>query len=82
MTEKEKERGRDMGRGRSRLPLGISIWASIPELQNQALSLKQSSTAEASCIPMNILQNHFLSVFPKTVSWVWFCRKESLKWCP
>ena len=33
----ERERGRDTGRGRSRLQAGSPMWDSIPELQDHAL---------------------------------------------
>ena len=36
-TEREKERGRDTGRGRSRLHAGSVMWVSIPGLQDHAL---------------------------------------------
>ena len=37
VTERERERGRDIGRGRSRLHAGNLWWDSIPGLQDQAL---------------------------------------------
>ena len=36
-THTERERGRDTGRGRSRLHAGSPMWDSIPGLQDQAL---------------------------------------------
>ena len=38
VTHRQGERGRDIGRGRSRLHAGSLIWDSIPGLQNHALS--------------------------------------------
>ena len=38
--ERERQRGRDTGRGRSRLDAGSPMWVSIPDLQDQALGLK------------------------------------------
>ena len=37
----EKERGRDIGSGRSRLHAGSLMWDLIPELWNHALSQRQ-----------------------------------------
>ena len=37
ILERHTERGRDIGRGRSRLPVGIPMWDSIPGLQDHAL---------------------------------------------
>ena len=39
--ERHQERGRDTGRGRSRLHAGSPMWDSIPELRNLALSQRQ-----------------------------------------
>ena len=36
-TEKERERGRHTGKGRSRLHAGSPMWYLIPGLQDQAL---------------------------------------------
>ena len=35
-TQRERERGRDTGRGRSRLHAGSPMWDSIPGLQDHA----------------------------------------------
>ena len=40
MTDTERKRGRDTGRGRSRPHAGSPMWDSIPGLQDQALRLK------------------------------------------
>ena len=57
-SERHTERGRAIGRAidrwRSRLPSESPIWDSIPELQDQALSWKQSSTAEPSRHPRTL----------------------------
>ena len=37
MIVTERERGRDTGRGRNRLPAGSLTWDSIPGLQDHAL---------------------------------------------
>ena len=41
MRQRKRERGRDMGRGKSRLPAGNSMWDLIPGPQDQALSQRQ-----------------------------------------
>ena len=40
--ERHTERGRDTGRGRSRLPEGSPIWDSIPGHQDHDLSQRQT----------------------------------------
>ena len=40
-TGRERERGRDAGRGKSRLHAGSPMWDSIPELQDQTLDQRQ-----------------------------------------
>ena len=42
VTERERERGRDIGRGRSRLHAGSLMWDSIPGLQDRALGQRQA----------------------------------------
>ena len=42
MTDTERERGRDTGRGRSRLLAGSPKWDSIPGLQDCALGQRQA----------------------------------------
>ena len=37
---RDRERGRDTGRGRSRLPKGSQMWNSVPGLWDHALSMK------------------------------------------
>ena len=39
---RQRERGRDTGRGRSRLHAGTPMWDSIPGLQDHALSRRQT----------------------------------------
>ena len=41
MIDTERERGRDPGRGRSRLHAGSPKWDSIPGLQDHALDQRQ-----------------------------------------
>ena len=41
MRDTEKERGRDTGRGRSRLHAGSPMWDLIPELQDHTLDQRQ-----------------------------------------
>ena len=41
MRDREIERGRDTGGGRSRLPVGGLMWDSIPGLQDHTLGQKQ-----------------------------------------
>ena len=38
---RDRETGRDIGKGRSRLPIGSPMWDSIPGLWDYALSQKQ-----------------------------------------
>ena len=45
---RNKERGRDLGRGRSRLPEGNLMWNSIPELQDHDLSQRQTFKHQAT----------------------------------
>ena len=40
--ERHTERGRDIGRGRSRLPMGSPVWDSIPGPQDHALNQRQT----------------------------------------
>ena len=40
--EKQRERGRDTGRGRSRLHVGSPMWYSIPGFQDHALGQRQA----------------------------------------
>ena len=42
MRDTHTERGRDTGRGRSRLYAGTLMWDSIPRLQDHALGLRQA----------------------------------------
>ena len=42
MIVTERERGRDTGRGRSRLHAGSPMWDSIPGLQDRALGQRQA----------------------------------------
>ena len=48
MRDTERERGRDAGRGRSRLPAGSSTWDLIPGSQGHALGWRQSLNHWAS----------------------------------
>ena len=41
MRDPERERGRDTGRGRSRLPAGNLMWDLIPGSQDNDLSQRQ-----------------------------------------
>ena len=42
VTQREREGGRDTGRGRSRLHAGSPTWDSIPGLQDHALDQRQA----------------------------------------
>ena len=42
MIDRERERGRDTGGGRSRLHAGSPTWDLIPELQDHALGQRQA----------------------------------------
>ena len=52
-----RERGRDVGRGRSRLPAGTLMWDLIPGLQDRALSQGRRSTAEPPRCPKSHYPN-------------------------
>ena len=63
MTQK---RGRDIGRGKSRLPMGTPMQDSIRALGSQPeLLLSRHSTTEPPRRPMGflILRQHFISMF-------------------
>ena len=56
--ERHRERGRNTGRGRSRLPVGSLMWDSIPGLQDHTLSRKQIPlTAEPPRSPSLVALN-------------------------
>ena len=48
MSDTERGRGRDIGRGRSRLHAGSPMWDSISELRDHALSQRQIDTQPVS----------------------------------
>ena len=50
--ERHRERGRDIGRGRSRLPVGSPMWDSIPGPQDQDLSQRQTLNHRATRAPL------------------------------
>ena len=54
MREKERGRGQDTGRGRSRLQAGTPMWDSIPGPQDQALGLKAAlnQLSHPGCPPL------------------------------
>ena len=56
-TGKERERGRDPGRGRSRLHSGSVTWDSIPGLQDQTLDWRWRLTTEPPGLPREWLLN-------------------------
>ena len=59
MRDTERARGRDIGRGRSRLHAGSLMWESIRELQDQALGQRQAlnhwATQGSPCVTIFIL---------------------------
>ena len=57
-TERERERGRDIGRGRSKLHAGSPMWDSILALQDRALGQRQ---APNRCITQGSLSSNFSS---------------------
>ena len=66
MRDTERERGRDTGRGRSRLHAGSLTWDSILGLQDQAPGLKAGAKPLSHPgIPLsNFLSNfHIISLF-------------------
>ena len=58
MKEREREGGRDTGRGRSRLHAGSLMWDSIPGLQDYALGQRQAL-------------NHWATQVSLSNSWFW-----------
>ena len=64
---RQRERGRDIGRGRSRLPVGSPMWDSIPGLRDHTLSQRQILNHWATRVPPD------LKVFNnKIVNWTFF----------
>ena len=57
MIVTQRERGRDIGRGRSRLHAGSPMWDSIPGLQDRALGQRQ---APNRCATQGSLSSHFV----------------------
>ena len=57
-TYRERERGRDTGRGRSRLPAGSLTWDLIPGLQHHALGRRQALNR---CATQGSLDHDFLT---------------------
>ena len=49
--QRERERGGDTGRRRSKLQAGSPTWDSIPDLQDQVLSQRRHQTAEPPGLP-------------------------------
>ena len=58
MRDTVRERGRDTGRGRSRLHAGSPMWDSIPGLQDRALGQRQ---APSHCVTQGSLEDSFQS---------------------
>ena len=58
--ETQRKRGRDIGRGRSRLPSGSPVWDSILGPQDHNLSQNQmlKHWATQACLYKRILHNH------------------------
>ena len=48
-TQRERERGRDTCKGRSRLHAGSPMWDSIPRLQDHALGLRLNPLSHPGC---------------------------------
>ena len=69
----ERERGRDTGRGRSRLLEGKLMWDWIPGPQGQALSPKQLSTSEPPRHP-SLLK---ILLLTRWIIWIHFDDLES-----
>ena len=64
MRDTERERGRDTGRGRSRLPAGSPTWDSILGLQDHALGLKAGAKplSHPICPPPKIFKVIFTPI--------------------
>ena len=87
--ERYTERGRDMGRGRSRLPTGSPIWDSVPGPWDHALSQRQRLNRWAAQVSQKIplltwdkqvcLLSSFSNKMIQEMSWnprsatYWFC---------
>ena len=52
MHDRHTERGRDIGRGKSRLPVESPMWDSIPGPQGHDLSQRQMLNLEATQVPL------------------------------
>ena len=65
---RDRERGRDMRRGRSRLHAGSLKWDSIPGLQDHALGRRQALN-HLSHPGIPLLTNSTLCVFLKFSGW-------------
>ena len=52
--ERHRERGRDTGRGRSRLPVGSPMRDSIPGPKDHALSRSQTLNHGATQVPLKV----------------------------
>ena len=57
MRDKERERGRDIGRGRSRLPARSPMWDSIPDPWITPWGKGRCSTAEPPRPPRTFVLN-------------------------
>ena len=81
MRDTERERGRDTGRGRSRLPAGRLMWDSIPDPRISTWAEDRRSTAEPSRHPspalfkntVLIILMHLLWLNLQTCFLVWGC---------
>ena len=60
MIERERERGRDTGGGRSRLHARSLTWDSIPGLQDRALGQRQVLNRCGSTFKTKLESGHFL----------------------
>ena len=58
--ERHRERGRDIGRGRSGVPAGSPMWDSIPGLQDHTLSPRQTLNHWATQMPLPV--NSFYNI--------------------
>ena len=62
MRDTHRERGRDTGRGRSRLHAGSPMWDSIPGLQDRALGQRQAPNCcatQGSLICISLMMSDF-----------------------
>ena len=81
MRDRERERGRDTGRGRSMLHAGSLMWDSIPGLQDHALGQRQMLNCWATQVSLNyFILNKPLMLYKHWCSYVENKNNFQLTW--